>query len=81
MKNLDILVKSGAEVVAGSVVKDHKHLGNLRDGDLMLSDDGRAELEALAKPARKPAKAAAKKDEATAADTTGNLFDESLLDV
>lgn len=71
MSNIETLLEAGAQCVTGSLILGGKELGRLRDGELHLTEDGRAKLEELAKkpdeprePAAAPApakKAAAKK--------------------
>ena len=62
MSTLQTLIDAGAEIVAGTVNLDHVEMGRLRDGDLHLSDEGRAKLGELAE---KPATPAPKSDART----------------
>lgn len=67
MSSIDTFVDAGAQVVAGQVVLDGESMGKLRDGDLHLSDAGRAKLNELQgedKPAKPAAKKTAKKAKA-----------------
>lgn len=65
MSNLDKFMERGADCVAGSIILRGKTMGNLRNGDLVLTEDGMAELEvdevvdlrAPAAPAAKTARA------------------------
>lgn len=63
MSTLQTLIDAGAEIVAGTVNLAHVEMGRLRDGDLHLSDEGRAKLDELAE---KPATPAPKSDAKTA---------------
>ena len=63
MSTLQTFIDAGAEIVAGTVNLNHVEMGRLRDGDLHLSDEGRAKLDELAE---KPATPAPKPDAKTA---------------
>lgn len=67
MTNLEKLLARGAECCGGDLIFKHKTLGRFRDGDLILTEDGLAELEVdevvvKAVAPRPVAKKAAKKD-------------------
>ena len=47
MSNIDRLMAEGAYSCAGSLVFKNRELGVLRDGDLVLNDEGRALLAKL----------------------------------
>lgn len=57
MSNLDKFLERGAECVAGSIILRGKTLANMRNGDMVLTEDGLAELEIEEVTAR-PSKAA-----------------------
>lgn len=67
MSNLEKLLERGAECVAGSIIMRGKTLGNMRNGDLILTDDGLAELEVDEVPVRMTPKAAEPKPAAKTA--------------
>lgn len=55
MSNLDKFMERGAECVAGSIILRGKTLANMRNGDVVLTEDGLAELEieeVVARPAK-----------------------------
>ena len=47
MSNIDRLIAEGAYSCAGSLILKNRELGVLRDGDLVLNDEGRALLAKL----------------------------------
>jgi hypothetical protein len=62
MSNLDKLIERGAIAVGGDLILRHKVMGQFRNGDFFVSEDGLLELdveEVVAKPRRKKAEEAA----------------------
>jgi len=43
--NVSIFLARGAECVGGSLILKNKTLGNFRNGEILITDEGRAELE------------------------------------
>ena len=69
MSNIDRLIAEGAYSCAGSLILKNRELGVLRDGDLVLNDEGRAllaKLDDVTDVAVKAPKAKAKKVEVEA---------------
>lgn len=50
MTNEQKLLALGAECVGGDLILRHKVLGRFRNGDLYLTDDGKAVLESAQSP-------------------------------
>ena len=64
MSNLDQLLERGAQIVGGDLILRHKVVGQFRNGDFFVTEDGLLELdtvEVVAKEVKapKPKKAAA----------------------
>lgn len=71
MSNLDRFIAEGADTCAGSLIYKGRELGVLRDGDLVLNDEGRAlmaKLDEVTDVVVKVPKAKAKKAEAEVGD-------------
>lgn len=71
MNNLERLLEKGAQAVGGDLILRHKVMGQFRNGDFFVSEDGLLELDVVdiidAKEVKTPKAAKAKKVEAPAA--------------
>lgn len=73
MSNLDKLIERGAQAVGGDLILRHKVVGQFRNGDFFVTEDGLLELdtvEVVAKEVKAPKgkKAAAEAPAETATD-------------
>lgn len=68
MSNLEKFMERGADCVAGSIILRGKTMANVRNGDLILTEDGLAELEIDEVPVRTTPKPAAKTQKPPKAD-------------
>lgn len=84
MSNLEKFMERGADCVAGSIILRGKTMANVRNRDLILTEDGLAELEVDEVPVRmtpKPAAKAAKGVKAPKADPVPEVEDDLLGDL
>jgi hypothetical protein len=84
MSNLEKFMERGADCVAGSIILRGKTMANVRNGDLILTEDGLAELEVDEVPVRmtpKPAAKTAKAPKATKVDPVPEVEIDPLDDL